>query len=69
MLKKMNRNGGRLTGGMQLSEVLSLSVPARGREKRHDSSNSSSLFGEYVIVSIKTQTRIFNGMEIDFDAI
>lgn len=65
----MNRNGGKLTGGLQLSEVLSLSVPTRGGEKRHDSSNSSLLFGEYVIVSIKTQTRIFNGTEIDFDAI
>lgn len=65
----MNRNRGRLTGSLQPSEVLSLSIPARGREKRNDSSNSSSLFGEYVIVSIKTQTRIFNGTEIDFDAI
>lgn len=65
----MNRHGGRLAGGLRLSEVLSLAVPARGRQKRHDSSNSSALFGEYVIVSIKTQTRIFNGTEIDFDAI
>lgn len=65
----MNSNGGRLSGRLQLSEVLSLPVPVRGRETRNDSSNSSSLFGEYVIVSIKTQTRIFNGTEIDFDAI
>lgn len=65
----MNRNRGRLTASLQPSEGLSLSVPVRGREKRNGSSNSSSLFGEYVIVSIKTQTRIFNGTEIDFDAI
>lgn len=33
MLKKMNRKEGRLTGGVQLSEVLSLSVPGRGERK------------------------------------
>lgn len=39
------------------------------RERRHHASNSLSLFREDAIVSIKRQTRIFNGTEIDLDAI
>lgn len=65
----MNQNRDGITGSLHVSEVLSWLFPDRERERKHNSSNSSSLLGEYAIVSIKTQTRILNGTEIDFDAI